>query len=118
MDSCGYFWIYILRVAGDRYYTGYTTDIYRRYREHQSGSNKSRFTRSFPPKKIERCWKVFDDRKTAMFVERFIKTKRRPVKELIIKEPSLLRKMLFDASGRDIRIQVVDSTFDMTANND
>jgi putative endonuclease len=115
MASGEYFWIYILRVAGDRYYTGYTTDIYRRYREHQAGSNKSRFTRSFPPKKIERCWKVYDNRKTAMFIERFIKTKKRPVKEMIIQEPHMLRQMLLEESGRDIRIQVMEGTFRLPA---
>ncbi len=107
MESKSFYWIYILRVAGDRYYTGYTTDIYRRYIEHQSGSRKSRFTRSFPPEKIEQCWKVFADRGTTMFVERFIKKKNHQVKERLINQPQLLQQEILKACGKDIQIQVI-----------
>ena len=107
MKSHNFFWIYIISVTDDRYYTGYTTDIHRRYREHRSGSKKSRFTRSFPPKRMEQCWKVYADRATAMFVERFIKKKGRPVKERFIKQPQTLRQILLKECGRDIPIQVM-----------
>ena len=43
--------VYILQSADGRYYTGYTTDLERRLKEHQSGSG-GKFTRSFGAKKI------------------------------------------------------------------
>lgn len=45
------YYVYILRCKGDRLYTGFTTDVERRYEEHKSGEG-GRFTRSFPPIEI------------------------------------------------------------------
>ena len=44
--------VYMIECINGTYYTGYTTDIARRYKEHQKGSNKCRYTRSFPPKAL------------------------------------------------------------------
>jgi len=106
METHNFYWIYILRVSDGRYYTGYTTDIHRRYKEHQSGSRRGRFTRSFPPEKIEQCWKVYADRGTAMFVESFIKKKKRQTKKLFIKQPRLLQQQILKTCGRDISIEI------------
>ncbi|MBI2345993.1 MAG: GIY-YIG nuclease family protein [Deltaproteobacteria bacterium] len=43
--------VYILLSDDGRYYTGYTTDLDRRFKEHQSGSG-GKFTRSFGANKI------------------------------------------------------------------
>jgi putative endonuclease len=43
--------IYILQTDDGRYYTGYTTDLDRRLKEHRSGLG-AKFTRSFGAKKI------------------------------------------------------------------
>ena len=43
--------VYILQCNDGRYYTGYTTDLKRRLKEHQNGSG-GKFTRSFGAKKI------------------------------------------------------------------
>lgn len=40
--------VYILQCREDKLYTGITTDIRRRFREHAEGVG-SKFTRSFPP---------------------------------------------------------------------
>lgn len=45
------YYVYILRCKGNRLYTGYTTDIVRRYNEHASGKG-GKFTRMFPPLEI------------------------------------------------------------------
>lgn len=43
--------VYILQSSDDRYYTGYTTDLDRRLKEHQNGSG-GKFTKSFGAEKI------------------------------------------------------------------
>ncbi len=50
------FFVYILRCSNGALYTGYTNDVLRRYREHQQGSAKCKFTRSFPPVELEAIW--------------------------------------------------------------
>lgn len=40
------YFVYILRSQDGRYYTGYTTDLERRLKEHQTGMG-AKFTRSF-----------------------------------------------------------------------
>lgn len=49
-------YVYILRCSNDTLYTGYTTDMDRRYREHQRGTPKCKYTRSFPPKELAAYW--------------------------------------------------------------
>lgn len=48
--------VYIIECVNGNYYTGYTTDVRRRYEEHTRGSSKCRYTRSFPPKKLVVFW--------------------------------------------------------------
>jgi putative endonuclease len=72
-DNTSTYYIYILQCKGKRYYTGYTTDIKRRYKEHLSGSSKSKFTRSFPPEKIAACWQIKGTKSSAMKIEAAIK---------------------------------------------
>ena len=45
-------YVYIIECINGSYYTGYTTDIERRYKEHEQGTGKCRYTRSFPPKRL------------------------------------------------------------------
>lgn len=45
-------YVYMIECKNGTYYTGYTTDIVRRYKEHEKGTEKCRYTRSFPPKKL------------------------------------------------------------------
>ena len=54
------------------YYTGYTTDIERRYKEHERGTAKCRYTRSFPPKELVFILK-FDNKSDALKKEAEIK---------------------------------------------
>jgi putative endonuclease len=73
-------WVYILRCVNDRYYTGYTIDLLRRYREHQAGSPKCKYTRSFKPVHMVYCWPL-EDKATALRLEKAIKRLTRPDKE-------------------------------------
>ena len=84
------YWVYILLVSNGHYYTGYTTDIKRRYKEHLSGNTK--FTRSFPPVEIKQCWKIFEDKGTAMKIEKFIKSRPRKIKEEIVENNAYIQQ--------------------------
>ena len=85
------YWVYMLRVRGDKLYTGSTSDIVRRWREHSSRSGGCRYTRSFPPSKIEACWKISGGRSEAQRIEAWIKKKSRDRKELFIRDPDALQ---------------------------
>ena len=65
-------YVYILLCENNSFYTGYTTHVARRYQEHRSRSNKCRYTRSFPPKKLAAVW-CFDDKSSALKEEARIK---------------------------------------------
>ena len=66
------YWIYILLCNNGNYYTGYTTDIKRRYQEHVKGTAKCKYTRSFKPLTIAQSWQV-TCKNTALKIEYFIK---------------------------------------------
>ena len=75
--------VYIIECSNGSYYTGYTTDIERRYQEHQQGTRKSRYTRSFPPKKLLATW-TFESKSEALCIEYRIKQLSRKEKEKLI----------------------------------
>lgn len=79
------YYVYILHCINDTYYTGYTTDLTRRYQEHVNKSSKCRYTRSFPPKKLAAFW-CFDNKSSALKEEARIKRLSRFDKEKIISE--------------------------------
>lgn len=66
------FFVYILQTNDGRYYTGYTTNLQRRLKQHQLG-NGGKFTRSFGAKKIL-YHEVFSDKSSALKREAQIKT--------------------------------------------
>lgn len=70
----------MIECSNGAYYTGYTTDIERRYKEHQSGSKKCRYTRSFPPKKLILTL-FFSDKSEALKKEAEIKKLSRDEKK-------------------------------------
>jgi putative endonuclease len=84
------YWIYILRCSNGSYYTGYTTDMMRRYQEHVKGTAKCKYTRSFKPLNIAQCWMVPNDKSIAMKIENFIKKLTKKEKEQLILCPEKL----------------------------
>ena len=64
--------VYMIECMNGAYYTGYTTDIDRRYKEHEKGTLKCKYTRSFPPKKLIAKWE-FDNKSDALKFESKIK---------------------------------------------
>lgn len=74
--------IYILQTNDGRYYTGYTTDLERRLKEHQSGLG-AKFTRSFGAQKIL-YYECFSEKSLALKREAQIKKLPRSKKEILI----------------------------------
>lgn len=91
-------YVYILQCSNDTYYTGYTTDVTRRYQEHVNKNDKCRYTRSFPPKKLVAFW-CFDDKSIALKEEVRIKKLSRSEKEKMILEYKKTNK------NRNCRVQ-------------
>jgi putative endonuclease len=88
-----YNYVYILLCDNNSYYTGYTTNIIRRYKEHVKGTSKCKFTRAFKPLKIMRCWKVYGDKNIAMKVEKYIKSLNKKGKQYLIDFPYKLSEL-------------------------
>ena len=87
------YFVYILECVNGAYYTGYTTDMERRYREHCEGSEKCKYTRSFPPKRIAACWEV-ESLSVALRLERAIKKLKKELKKRLVDEPKKLQKII------------------------
>lgn len=82
-------WVYILLCHNNTYYTGYTTNLDKRYASHLNGT-ASKYTRSFKPIKIAQSWIINGDKSLAMKIERHIKKLSRSQKERLISHPELL----------------------------
>ena len=74
----------MLECKGGRIYTGYATDVQKRFETHCAGKG-AKFTRAFPPEKI---LKVFELKTThdALRLEALIKQKSPAGKRKIVKE--------------------------------
>jgi len=83
------YWVYILLCKNGAYYTGYTTDLERRFKEHLTGTAKCKYTRSFKPIKIAQSWQI-NHLETAKRLESYIKKMSRREKERLILSPELL----------------------------
>ena len=97
IDNMNYY-IYILECVNHTYYTGYTTDIHRRCREHLAGSSKCKYTRSFPPIRLVACWEIYSTLSAVLKVEKTIKRLDRGNKDALLADPNYLRHLL---SARD-----------------
>lgn len=77
------YFVYILQSSNGKYYTGYTTDLERRMKEHQSGSG-SKFIRGFGFKKLLHA-EQHATKSSAMKREAAIKKLSRTEKKSLIK---------------------------------
>lgn len=87
------YYIYILLCENGAYYTGYTTNLTRRYQEHLKGTAKCKYTRSFKPVCMMQHWQ-FADKSTALKVEQLIKKMTKQQKQEIILFPEKVTTML------------------------
>ena len=83
------YWVYILLCNNGNYYTGYTTDLQRRYQEHVKGTSQCKYTRSFKPISLAQSWQI-NCKSEAMKIESFIKKLSREKKERLILYPEEL----------------------------
>lgn len=90
------YWVYILHCENNTYYTGYTTDLIRRFQEHFTGTSKCKYTRSFKPVRIAQSWQIRGNKSVAMKIEKYIKKLSKKEKEAIIQDPDLLVQLFED----------------------
>jgi len=76
--------VYVLRCRDDTFYTGYTTDVERRVREHDAGDG-AKYTRGRTPVELVHV-EGFDSRSAAMSREYELKQYSRERKERVIAE--------------------------------
>lgn len=86
--------VYMLLCDNNSYYTGYTTDLTRRYQEHLQGTAKCKYTRSFKPLSIACSWEIPAGKPLAMKVEKRIKKMSKSEKEQLIQFPERLTNLL------------------------
>ena len=74
--------VYVLECADRTYYTGYTTDLQRRVREHDDGEG-AKYTRGRTPVEVVHAER-YDPRSAAMSREAEIKQRSRAEKERLV----------------------------------
>ncbi|WP_058993788.1 GIY-YIG nuclease family protein [Haloarcula sp. CBA1127] len=74
--------VYVLRCSDNTFYTGYTTDVERRVREHDAGDG-AKYTRGRTPVELIHV-ESFDSQSDAMSREYEIKQYSRPEKERLV----------------------------------
>ena len=88
------YYTYVIRCSDNTLYTGITTDLERRLKEHQEKGNKAaKYTYRHTAEKIEIAWES-ENRVLASKLEFNIKKLTKKQKEELIKEPALLDKFL------------------------
>lgn len=97
------YFVYILRCRGDRLYTGITTDIERRFREHLGNSRGAKFTKANPPQETAALWSC-ENRSIASKLESVIKKLSRTKKLLLISEDISLYDVIKEDSSNYVRI--------------
>ncbi|MBA7650566.1 hypothetical protein ES703_58375 [subsurface metagenome] len=101
------FWIYILEMKNGHYYTGYTSDLIKRYRLHLKGA-ASKLTRSFKPTKLAQCWKLMEPMGAALRVEALIKNQKREIKNSLVENPEKLKRLILEQLSLDLEIKPVN----------
>ena len=103
------YFVYILECVNGAYYTGYTTDMERRYREHCEGSEKCKYTRSFPPKRIAACWEIESETVSeAMKLERAVKRLPKELKKNLAMSPENVTELTKESIFCDIKISRIE----------
>lgn len=88
-------YIYMLQCEGGALYTGITTDIARRLREHLAGRGVgAKYTRAHPPVALAALWET-DDLRSAARVEYRLKLLPAQKKRLLAASPALLGQEAF-----------------------
>ena len=90
------YYIYMLRCEDNSIYTGITTDIERRMKEHFEKNEKcAKYSSSHTAKKLEKVWKT-ETKSLASKLEYHIKKLPKSKKELLIKDMCKIENVLSD----------------------
>ena len=92
------FFVYILRCADETLYTGYTGDLKRRLKQHQSGSIPRSYTKSRRPVKL--VWAgEFETKDEARAHEKKIKRWNTERKETLIADDKEITEQIINNKG-------------------
>ena len=87
------YYVYMLRCTDGSLYTGITTDVKRRFAEHQAGGAAgAKYTKTHPPKEIVAVWQA-ENRSAASKLEWRLKQFTKAQKEILCKEPERLEDL-------------------------
>ena len=75
-------WVYVLQCGDGSYYTGWTNDLVKRVKSHQSGKG-GKYTRSRLPVRLIQKWRT-KDRSAAMRKEALFKALSRKEKDTVL----------------------------------
>ena len=90
------YYIYMLRCEDNSIYTGITTNLDRRFKEHTNKDNKcAKYTFNHTAKKLEMTWET-ENRVLASKLEYHIKQLSKKDKEELVKDARLINKLLED----------------------
>ena len=88
------YYTYIIRCEDGSLYTGITTDVNRRFKEHQGQlAGGAKYTKGRMPVKIEVVWQS-DNRSLASKLEYRIKKLSKTDKELLVSNPKIIEELL------------------------
>lgn len=100
------YYTYILRCKDNSLYTGITTDLERRLREHkEKGEKTAKYTLTHTAIKMEIAWES-ENRVLASKLEFNIKRLEKKKKEELIKNPKLLNDFLGDKVQTELYLNV------------
>lgn len=88
------YFVYIIQCKNGSYYTGYTTDIERRYAEHVDGSIKCKYTRANPPKRLAALWKFNATLSDVLRIEKAIKKLSKQDKSVLVNNQDMMHKII------------------------
>lgn len=93
MTSSNHWFVYMIRTSDAQVYTGITTDMARRWREHESGKAGARYFRGRKP--VQLCYlEIGPDRSSASQREYAIKSLTAAAKKQLIAEQSMQTQAL------------------------
>ena len=103
------YWVYLARCGNNTIYTGATTDLIRRVREHNkgaSGGHGAKYTGSHLPVSLAQAWEVgtWSD---ALRLEHAIKKCARKEKDQLIKQPERIYQL---AERRKLSFLILDAS--------
>lgn len=100
------YFVYVIRCTDNSLYTGITTDVERRFKEHTEGRGTgAKYTRTHKPVSLECAWQC-TDKGSALKLEYAFKRLSKDAKEGIIKNPDGLNLKLADRTDIDYQIYI------------